>query len=151
MYLHKICEQQQLGKFITPRQRLFGVVRFQRHDQPYIAISRNGSGITNLFPIWKEIGKLAEEHSVKIGIELHGGFLCHTPYTILKLREETCDAIGVNLDPSHLWWQGIGPVGAIHHFHARILIWIRTTSTCMDCWICNLTVMCRPEPGLSAL
>lgn len=59
---------------------------------------------------------------------MHGGFLCHTPYTILKLREETNDAIGVNLDPSHLWWQGIDPVGAIkilgkagaiHHFHAK--------------------------------
>lgn len=81
-----------------------------------------------LIPYWKEIGKLAEEHGVKIGIELHGGFLCHTPYTILKLREATCDAVGVNLDPSHLWWQGIDPVGAIkilgkagaiHHFHAK--------------------------------
>lgn len=81
-----------------------------------------------LIPYWKEIGKLAEEHGVKIGIELHGGFLCHTPYTILKLREATCDAIGANLDPSHLWWQGIDPVGAIkilgkagaiHHFHAK--------------------------------
>ncbi|EUJ30275.1 hypothetical protein MFLO_10648 [Listeria floridensis FSL S10-1187] len=81
-----------------------------------------------LIPYWKEIGKLAEDAGVKIGIELHGGFLCHTPYTILKLREETCDAIGANLDPSHLWWQGIDPVaaikilgeqGAIHHFHAK--------------------------------
>ncbi|RCX19596.1 sugar phosphate isomerase/epimerase [Fontibacillus phaseoli] len=81
-----------------------------------------------LIPYWKEIGKFAEEHHVKIGIELHGGFLCHSPYTILKLREETCEAIGVNLDPSHLWWQGIDPVGAIkilgkagaiHHFHAK--------------------------------
>ncbi|WP_099222152.1 sugar phosphate isomerase/epimerase family protein [Listeria costaricensis] len=81
-----------------------------------------------LIPYWKEIGQLAEEHQVKIGIELHGGFLCHTPYTILKLREETSEAIGVNLDPSHLWWQGIDPVaairilgekGAIHHFHAK--------------------------------
>lgn len=81
-----------------------------------------------LIPYWKEIGELATEHDVKIGIELHGGFLCHTPYTMLKLREATCDAIGVNLDPSHLWWQGIDPVaaikilgeaGAIHHFHAK--------------------------------
>ncbi|MBC1417574.1 sugar phosphate isomerase/epimerase family protein [Listeria fleischmannii] len=81
-----------------------------------------------LVPYWKEIGELAEGHGIKIGIELHGGFLCHTPYTILKLRELTNDAIGVNLDPSHLWWQGIDPVGAIkilgeagaiHHFHAK--------------------------------
>jgi sugar phosphate isomerase/epimerase len=81
-----------------------------------------------LIPYWKEIGQLAKDHDVKIGLELHGGFLVHTPYTLLKLREETCDAIGANLDPSHLWWQGIDPVGAIkilgkagaiHHFHAK--------------------------------
>ena len=81
-----------------------------------------------LIPYWKEQGKFAEEHGVKIGLELHAGFLVHTPYTMLKLREATCDAIGANLDPSHLWWQGIDPVAAIkilgkanaiHHFHAK--------------------------------
>jgi len=81
-----------------------------------------------LIPYWKEIGQIAGESNVKIGLELHGGFLVHTPYTMLKLREATCDAIGANLDPSHLWWQGIDPVaaikilgkaGAIHHFHAK--------------------------------
>ncbi|WP_226671229.1 sugar phosphate isomerase/epimerase family protein [Metabacillus litoralis] len=81
-----------------------------------------------LIPYWKEVGKYAQEHNVKIGLELHGGFLVHTPYTMLKLREATCDAIGANLDPSHLWWQGIDPVAAIkilgkenaiHHFHAK--------------------------------
>ncbi|PGS48767.1 sugar phosphate isomerase/epimerase [Bacillus sp. AFS041924] len=81
-----------------------------------------------LIPYWKEMGKFAENHQVKIGLELHGGFLVHTPYTLLKLRKETSDAIGANLDPSHLWWQGIDPVAAIkilgkenaiHHFHAK--------------------------------
>ncbi|WP_221565062.1 sugar phosphate isomerase/epimerase [Alkalihalobacillus sp. TS-13] len=81
-----------------------------------------------LIPYWKEIGQLAKEYGVKIGLELHGGFLVHTPYTMLKLREATNDSIGANLDPSHLWWQGIDPVAAIkilgeaeaiHHFHAK--------------------------------
>ncbi|WP_243387032.1 sugar phosphate isomerase/epimerase family protein [Bacillus kexueae] len=81
-----------------------------------------------LIPYWKEWGKFAQDHNVKVGLELHGGFLVHTPYTMLKLREETCEAIGANLDPSHLWWQGIDPVAAIkilgkenaiHHFHAK--------------------------------
>lgn len=81
-----------------------------------------------LIPYWKEINQVASDAGVKIGIELHGGFLCHTPYTMLKLREATGPAIGCNLDPSHLWWQGIDPVGAIkilgkagaiHHFHAK--------------------------------
>lgn len=81
-----------------------------------------------LIPYWKEQGQLAKDHGVKIGIELHAGFLVHTPYTMLKLRDATCDAVGANLDPSHLWWQGIDPVAAIkilgkanaiHHFHAK--------------------------------
>ncbi|WP_102335413.1 sugar phosphate isomerase/epimerase family protein [Salimicrobium jeotgali] len=81
-----------------------------------------------LVPYWKEQAALAEKHGVKIGLELHAGFLVHTPHTMLKLREATSPAIGANLDPSHLWWQGIDPVAAIkilgkedaiHHFHAK--------------------------------
>lgn len=81
-----------------------------------------------LIPYWKEAGQFAADHGVKVGIELHAGFLVHTPYTMLKLREATHPAVGANLDPSHLWWQGIDPVAAIkilgkenaiHHFHAK--------------------------------
>ncbi|SFJ27345.1 Sugar phosphate isomerase/epimerase [Paenibacillus sp. UNC496MF] len=81
-----------------------------------------------VIPYWTEIGKLATESNVKIGLELHGGFSVHTPATLLRLREAAGDAIGANLDPSHMWWQGIDPVqaihilgrsGAIHHFHAK--------------------------------
>lgn len=81
-----------------------------------------------LIPYWKEIGQLAEEYNVKIAIEMHGGFSVHTPYTALKLRNNTSKNIGVNFDPSHMWWQGINPVeaikilgkeDAIFHFHAK--------------------------------
>lgn len=81
-----------------------------------------------LVPYWKEIGELAEKHDVKIGLELHGGFLIHSPHTMLELRKRTNPYIGANFDPSHMWWQGIDPVaaikilgreGAIHHFHAK--------------------------------
>ena len=81
-----------------------------------------------IIPYWKEIGELAKENNVKIAIEIHGGFAVNSPYTMLKLREATNDAIGANLDPSHLWWQGIDPIAAIkilgkanaiHHFHAK--------------------------------
>ncbi len=81
---------------------------------------------TKIIPYWKEIGTLAERLDVKVAIELHGGFSAHTPYTILKLRENTSNHIGVNFDPSHLWWQGIDPVAAIKllddaifHVHAK--------------------------------
>lgn len=81
-----------------------------------------------LIPYWRGINQDATAAGVKIGIELHGGFLCHTPYTMLKLRDATGEAIGCNLDPSHMWWQGIDPVaaikilgqaGALVHFHAK--------------------------------
>ena len=81
-----------------------------------------------LIPYWKEQAKVADAHGVKIGIEPHGGFSVHTPYTVLKLRDATSKAIGANFDPSHMWWQGIDPVAAIkilgkenaiHHFHAK--------------------------------
>lgn len=81
-----------------------------------------------VIPYWTEMGKYASERNVKIGLELHGGFSVHTPATMLRLREAAGEAIGANLDPSHMWWQGIDPVqavqilgraGAIHHFHAK--------------------------------
>jgi sugar phosphate isomerase/epimerase len=46
--------------------------------------------------------------------------------TLLRLRAETGPSIGINLDPSHLWWQGmdiptvIAALGeAIFHVHAK--------------------------------
>ncbi|GAB3067508.1 sugar phosphate isomerase/epimerase family protein [Salinicoccus sesuvii] len=81
-----------------------------------------------LIPYWQDIAELAKAHDVKIGLELHGGFLVHSPHTMLELRKETNEYIGANLDPSHMWWQGINPVAAIkilgrenaiHHFHAK--------------------------------
>jgi len=81
-----------------------------------------------VIPYWNEVGREAEKRGVKIGLELHGGFSVHTPGTLMRLREAVGDVIGANLDPSHLWWQGIDPVqailylgkaGAIHHFHAK--------------------------------
>ncbi len=95
-----------------------------------------------LIPYWKDINHVAENSGVKIGIELHGGFLCHTPYTMLKLREATGNAIGCNLDPSHMWWQGIDPVaaikilgkaGALHHFHAKDTYLDQATGNAIGC------------------
>jgi sugar phosphate isomerase/epimerase len=81
-----------------------------------------------VIPYWTEAGTYASDRGVRIGLELHGGFSVHTPGTLLRLREACGDVIGANLDPSHMWWQGIDPVqailllgraGAIHHFHAK--------------------------------
>ena len=80
-----------------------------------------------LIPYWKKAAAFAEAHGVKkIALELHPGFCCYNPETLLRLRNAVGPIIGANLDPSHLFWQGIdipyairklGP--AIHHFHAK--------------------------------
>lgn len=80
-----------------------------------------------LIPYWKKCAAFAEAHGVKkIALELHPGFCCYNPDSLLKLREAVGPIIGANLDPSHLFWQGIDIVSAIrklgpaiHHFHAK--------------------------------
>lgn len=80
-----------------------------------------------LIPYWKKAAAFAEAHGVKkIALELHPGFCCYNPETLLKLREAVGPAIGANLDPSHFFWQGIDIISAIrtlgsaiYHFHAK--------------------------------
>ncbi|MBP8714356.1 MAG: sugar phosphate isomerase/epimerase [Lachnospiraceae bacterium] len=80
-----------------------------------------------LIPYWKEEVKFANAHGVdKIAFELHPGFCVYNPSTLLHLREAVGPTIGANVDPSHLFWQGMDPVmairelkGAIYHFHAK--------------------------------
>ena len=80
-----------------------------------------------LIPYWKETTKLAAEIGIKkIAFEMHPGFCVYNPSTLLKLRAAVGDMVGANLDPSHLFWQGIDPCeaikmlkGAIYHFHAK--------------------------------
>lgn len=81
-----------------------------------------------IIPYWKEVARKAEELDINIALELHGGFSVHSPGTLFRLREAAGERIGANLDPSHMWWQGIDPMeavrilgrhDAIHHFHAK--------------------------------
>jgi sugar phosphate isomerase/epimerase len=79
-----------------------------------------------LIPYWQKAGKFAQDHGVRVAIEMHPGFCVYNPSTLLRLREAVGPAIGANFDPSHLFWQGIDPVaairqlrGAIYHFHAK--------------------------------
>ena len=80
-----------------------------------------------LIPYWKETVKIAAEYGIKkIAFEMHPGFCVYNPSTLLKLREAVGDIIGANVDPSHLFWQGIDPCeaikllgGAVYHFHAK--------------------------------
>jgi sugar phosphate isomerase/epimerase len=66
-----------------------------------------------VIPYWKERGKFAADHGVKIALEMHPGFVVYSPETMLRLRAEAGPNIGANLDPSHLFWQGIDPIAAV--------------------------------------
>jgi sugar phosphate isomerase/epimerase len=64
-------------------------------------------------PYWKEAGKFAKDHGVKIGFEMHPGQLLYNVDTLLRLREAVGPVVGCNFDPSHLFWNGVDPVTAI--------------------------------------
>ena len=79
-----------------------------------------------LIPYWKEHGKIAEDHGIRLCFEMHPADMVHKPEALLRLRDSVGPVIGCNLDPSHLFWQGmdvievvraLGPV--IYHVHAK--------------------------------
>jgi sugar phosphate isomerase/epimerase len=64
-------------------------------------------------PYWSGAAKFAEQHKVKIGVEMHPGMLIYNVETMLRMRESCGPAMGCNFDPSHLFWNGVDPVAAI--------------------------------------
>ena len=79
-----------------------------------------------VLPYWREAAGFAGEHGLRLGFEMHPGFVVYNPKTLLRLRKEIGEVVGANLDPSHLFWQGIDPIEAIrelgpaiHHVHAK--------------------------------
>jgi sugar phosphate isomerase/epimerase len=81
-----------------------------------------------VIPYWSREAEEAKRHGVRIGLEMHPGFVVYNPETLLRLRAAAGEPIGANFDPSHLVWQGIDPVeairdlgraGAIFHAHAK--------------------------------
>ncbi len=81
-----------------------------------------------VIPYWREQAALAARHHIRLGFEMHPGFVVYNPRTLLLLREACGESVGANLDPSHLFWQGIdiesaiaelGRAGAIFHTHAK--------------------------------
>ncbi len=64
-------------------------------------------------PYWTKHAAFARERGVKIAIEMHPGFVVYSPETMLRLRSIAGPTVGCNLDPSHMFWQGIDPIAAI--------------------------------------
>jgi len=83
-------------------------------------------------PYWREAATFAADHGVKIALEAHPGFLVYNVDTMLRLRAATQPNVGINFDPSHLYWQGVDMPAAIRalgdaifHVHAKDLAFDR--------------------------
>lgn len=78
-------------------------------------------------PYWEKMVKKAEEHGIeKIALENHGYQLVYNPETLFRLRNQVGNMIGMNLDPSHLFWMGGDPISAarklkdaVYYVHAK--------------------------------
>lgn len=65
-------------------------------------------------PYWKDIEARAADADIRIAIEMHPGNIVFNPRTMHRLAEEVgATHVGAEMDPSHLFWQGIDPVLAI--------------------------------------
>jgi sugar phosphate isomerase/epimerase len=83
-------------------------------------------------PYWTEAASFAADHGVTVALEAHPGFLVYNAETLLKLRAAVGPTVGINFDPSHLFWQGVDIPSAIRvlgdcifHFHAKDLAFDR--------------------------
>lgn len=77
-------------------------------------------------PYWSEAADFARERGVRVAVELHPGFVVYHTASFHRLRAVAGDAVGVNFDPSHLFWQQMDPLtcvrelgNAILHVHAK--------------------------------
>lgn len=74
-----------------------------------------------VIPYWKEMNNLAADNGVKLALELHPHNVVFTPVSFLRFAEEI-DAtnVGVNMDPSHLMWQGMDILESIRELGSHI-------------------------------
>ncbi|WP_369046096.1 sugar phosphate isomerase/epimerase family protein [Sinomonas sp. P10A9] len=72
-------------------------------------------------PYWKETAAFAEDHGVRLALEIHPHMLTYSPATLERFLDAVgSEYVGVNLDPSHLFWQGIDPNRMAARFTGRI-------------------------------
>jgi len=87
---------------------------------------------TKAIPYWADAARFAADHGVTVALEAHPGFLVYNVDTMQRLRAAVGPTVGINFDPSHLFWQGVDiPTAiralgdAIFHVHAKDLAFDR--------------------------
>jgi sugar phosphate isomerase/epimerase len=67
-------------------------------------------------PFWRTVQERAAHFDVKVCIEMHPHNVVYNPATLQRLVESIhATHVGAELDPSHLFWQGIEPIEAVNH------------------------------------
>jgi len=65
-------------------------------------------------PFWKKVQAFAADHDVRVCLEMHTGNIVFNPRTLERLATEIgATHVGAEMDPSHLFWQGIDPTEAV--------------------------------------
>ncbi len=80
-----------------------------------------------LTPFWEKAGQFAADRGIKVAIEMHPGQCVYNTSTLLRLQQIVGPQLGANLDPSHLFYQGMDPhlvirslgENSIFHVHAK--------------------------------
>jgi sugar phosphate isomerase/epimerase len=73
-----------------------------------------------VLPYWRRAAELAADAGVVLCVEPHPADVVYSPSTFRRLRDEVGPRIGMNFDPSHLWWQGIDPLAVVEELGADI-------------------------------
>lgn len=77
--------------------------------------------------LWRELaGDAAAAGIDRMAFELHPLHLVYNVPTLERLRDAVGPIVGANVDPSHLFWQGMDPLAvvralgpAVHHIHLK--------------------------------
>jgi sugar phosphate isomerase/epimerase len=72
-------------------------------------------------PFWRQVQERAAHVDVKVAIEMHPHNVVYNPATLERLVTEIgATHVGAEMDPSHLFWQGIEPIEAIDHLGSLV-------------------------------
>lgn len=90
-------------------------------DSAYIDVLDYQWGLA--VPYWKEVAALAADKGVRLAMEMHPHQLVYNPTNLERLIDATgAESLGMEMDPSHLFWQGIDPIETIRRFGGRVFI-----------------------------
>ncbi|MGH2537458.1 MAG: sugar phosphate isomerase/epimerase family protein [Candidatus Promineifilaceae bacterium] len=85
-----------------------------------------------IIPFWQATGRAAAERGRRIAIEMHPGQAVYNSRTLQRLRQAAGPAVGANLDPSHLFYQGMDPLVVVGHLGPDFIYHVHAKDTAFN-------------------